>query len=272
MTSWIGDAAQMMPLACASSLSRQGGMPALTQSTWADGTTQSHVGPVTPRSWSISSDATSPAVRTVLELLAAGAVSADPLAFYSDEAVVSNVLTPEDSTLLDWRTPGFRRFGWGSGRPGGLMLDGTFVPSLASPSSSPAQVTPTRYPIPRGVTLTAAMYCGGLNASLTVQWQTSGGTALSEVSSPTSTVAGQRVSVTATAPSGAAAFTLAASGAGVGLFTVTFTPVLMPAQIGSGCLAARVVERSVDVLTAWQTPGASSSLANLQFVIREERV
>lgn len=178
-----------------------------------------------------------------------------PWAFYSAWALVTNVMTPDQSL---WRGP----LSFTGASLGELvdLADGGFARSL---NDTPAARTFTvQYPVTPGVPVTAGVYArqaGAAAVTLRLTWvNAAGAVATSTTVTRSLATSGplQRITVTAAPPIEAVSCYLVVTNHSViAAPSLTFTSSPMPWSIGAGCLTAVIDGIASDALAAWAETG-----------------
>lgn len=262
MSSFLGPLGSLIPMKCASRLAVSGGRDVTLARTL--GSQKAFLGQVRARQWDVVIGLAKPAELSGLSWLAE--YSDEPLVWYSPDATVGNILSPDLSGLYGPVHDGME----------GPLIEvepGVFVKSalpevdvgyFAMPRISPVGSIPV--PVPAGATVTASMWVRGPDARVSITWwdalKNSVGFAGSDYLNLPEF---ERISVTAVAPPGATGLTMSLRGTQVAGPAVTLTDELMPYSPGQGAFRTVVHGLDKEVLRATTV----QQLSALSFVISE---
>lgn len=269
MSIYLGTLGRMVELKC----------PAMQQVNTADGfsfeeTLEGRVKaqprPIQRRTWSLgTSDATTPSEHAAVQSFINGAWGPGPFIFVSADAPVTNLLTPTAAASME-------NFGvtnilyTGPVNLGALGWEGRSI-SLDDPAGTGAVFGVDAIPLPPDGVVTGSAYVKGAAASVRLYWYDSEGAFLSFNGIADVDTAGQfvRLSITRTAPAGAASVRLVANGINTATRpAITWGATLYDWAAGEGCPKAVIHAMSKSLVMA-SRDSRGGRFANLSYTITE---
>lgn len=226
--------------------------------------------PVQRRVWNLStSDATTPAQQAVLQGFANGNWGPGPFVFVSADAPVTNMLSPAAAASME--NNGVTNIMYTG--PVNLGEDGWEARSISliDPSGVGAVFGVDPVPLPPDGVVTGSAYLKGVTASLRLYWYDADGAFLSFNGTTDEDTAGTfvRMSITRTAPEGAASVRLVAQGFLTATRpAVTWGPHLYEWADGQGCSKAVVHGFSRSLVMASRLP-SGGRYSNVSYTITE---
>lgn len=266
MSSYLGSLGRLVPLRCASSQSTAHAEAYAFEST-LEGKVKGQMIPGRGRTWSLStSDATRFEDQATLADFLSGAWGRGPFVFVSEDAAVSNLLTPRsslsDPAVLDASAVA----------SGPAVIDGVWVPRTVRRGNDPdIRLTTERIPVIPGLPVTASAYALGTEARLRISFYNQAGERIALTTSPFTEAPADwtRLQASRVAPEGAVDCQIfGVAGTEFARPAVTWTADLLPWAPGEGCLKAVVHGASRNLIMASQRP-LGGRYASLSYTVTE---
>lgn len=255
MSVYLGTPGRLIELHCAADQALPGD-DVFTFERTLEGRVKAQARPLSRRLWKVQVSTVTPRNLGALAAFAGGEWGRGPFIWVSEDAPVTNLLTPEQSTCdpSTIYTAGVTATG-----PLNLGSDGwagrTFTNSTPSTTfyfgSQGAPVIP-------GQKVTASAYLVGAGAAVQIRWADAAGTFLSFSTGPASGVTGvaKRLALTATVPANAALAQVQAVNAAQGARpALTWTETPFEWSDGQGCPKAVISGLDRQLILALRTPG-----------------
>src|SRR5690625_547507 len=258
MTTFLGPVGSLIPVKCASTLTSSGGREVSFTRTL--GKQKAFFGQVRAREWSVDIGLAKPGELSGLRWLAE--YSSSPLVWYSPDAVVGNILTPDQAALEAGKHNGI------SG-PLVQVQPGIFVKSvIRDPDRLSVQIEPgpdTATPHAANKAVTVSAWVRG-DSSLGVYWRDAEGTSLG-LDQPSTVNYGEwtRISRTIMPPPGSAQANLSIRCEQMAGPAVTLTDQLMPYSPGQGSKQVALHGLTGAVIRAYQ----EHQFQSLSFMVSE---
>lgn len=242
---YFGDLGRLVPLRCASSERVQAAgryVPSVT----VEGRRRVQVVPASPRAWDVSWGLTHPGEAAALSAFTTGAWGAGPWHWLPLQAHRGNLLTPREADLVEWTARPALSAGGPVRDADGAWAARSLLHSLSSGWTSIF----TGLPVIAGMPVTWACDVTGTAPQVTMTFHDVAGAVLAEATGTGAGSGMQRVSVTATPPTGSVSARVGVR-AGVSRVArpqVSWTPHPVPWSRGHGCRAAVVDGLTDDLL------------------------
>lgn len=268
MTAYLGPAGGLVPFRCPSAVAISTDRT-MSYRTTLNGRVKVQRGPASRRQWQVEIGSATP--QELANLQALGEAGTPPWVWVEPYAQVTNLFTPDQSTLAPgaWSGEGFVQ-------GGAVTVDDSSVPrSVLHPSGGSITMglrhgAPDRPSVVPGVKLSASV-CARGEGSLILFWHNWTGSTIGSVRQDYNLSTLGRVEIAGTLPpAGAASVRLVTAGAfQLAMPCLTWTPDTPSWSIGRGCTRAVVEGLSESVRTAVKEGPHPRRRSALSFTVRE---